>query len=114
MRVALISFDFGESIVPLASALARDSSVLLVLPTRELEPFATALDPRVEVLSFAKPRLRQAAAQLNMLNTVVRSVRRFRPDVVHVQQGHLWFNWALPALREAPLVLTIHDPRHHL
>jgi glycosyltransferase involved in cell wall biosynthesis len=34
--------------------------------------------------------------------------------VVHIQQGHLWFNCALPLLRRYPIVLTVHDPRHHL
>jgi glycosyltransferase involved in cell wall biosynthesis len=33
--------------------------------------------------------------------------------VIHYQQGHLWFNFALPFLRRYPLVVTIHDPRHH-
>ena len=33
---------------------------------------------------------------------------------VHVQQGHPWFNFALPLLRRYPIVLTVHDPRHHL
>jgi glycosyltransferase involved in cell wall biosynthesis len=34
--------------------------------------------------------------------------------LVHFQHGHLWFNLALPLLNRYPLVLTIHDPRHHL
>jgi glycosyltransferase involved in cell wall biosynthesis len=38
----------------------------------------------------------------------------FDPDVLHFQQGHLWFNLALPLLKRYPLVLTIHDPRHHV
>jgi glycosyltransferase involved in cell wall biosynthesis len=45
---------------------------------------------------------------------LVRTIHRFKPDVVHVQQGYLWFNFGLPALRSYPLVLTIHDVRHHL
>jgi glycosyltransferase involved in cell wall biosynthesis len=114
MRIALISFDFGESVVPLASALANDAAVHLALPRNEVDPFRAVLDPRVDVLAFDKPRLRQPARQLATMNAIVRSVRAFDPDVVHVQQGHLWFNWTLPAFRRVPLVLTIHDPRHHL
>jgi glycosyltransferase involved in cell wall biosynthesis len=114
MRVALISFDFGESIVPLANALAADASVLLVLPKPELEPFAGTLDPRVEVFTFEKPRLRHPLSQIAMSRNIVRAVRAFEADVVHLQQGHLWFNWALPVLGHAPLVLTIHDPRRHM
>jgi glycosyltransferase involved in cell wall biosynthesis len=114
MRVALISFDFGESIVPLANALANDASVLLVLPKSELAPFEGALDSRVEVFTFEKPRLRHPLSQFAMSRNIVRAVRAFDVDVVHLQQGHLWFNWALPVLGHAPLVLTIHDPRRHM
>jgi glycosyltransferase involved in cell wall biosynthesis len=34
--------------------------------------------------------------------------------VIHLQQGHLWFNLALPLFGKKPLVLTIHDPRYHV
>ena len=37
----------------------------------------------------------------------------FEPDVVHYQAGHLWFNLAWRALRKYPVVLTIHETRHH-
>jgi hypothetical protein len=40
-------------------------------------------------------------------------IRGFSPDVIHLQQGHLWFNFALPFLARYPLLLTIHDPKHH-
>jgi glycosyltransferase involved in cell wall biosynthesis len=33
--------------------------------------------------------------------------------VVHVQQGHLWFNLALPFLMRYPLVITAHDAMPH-
>jgi glycosyltransferase involved in cell wall biosynthesis len=33
--------------------------------------------------------------------------------VFHLQHGHLWFNFALPLMREFAIVVTIHDPRHH-
>ena len=30
------------------------------------------------------------------------------------QLGHLWLNLALPLMKRYPLVMTVHDPRHHL
>jgi len=44
----------------------------------------------------------------------VREIRRYSPDVIHLQAGHLWFNCALPLLKRFPLVLTVHDPVHHV
>jgi glycosyltransferase involved in cell wall biosynthesis len=63
---------------------------------------------------FYKPRLRQPASQVKTALTVVRAIRRFRPDVVHFQNGHMYFNLAMPLLRTFPLVITIHDARQHL
>ena len=38
----------------------------------------------------------------------------FQPEVVHFQQSHLWFNFSLKKIQKhSPLVITIHDPRHH-
>ena len=49
-----------------------------------------------------------------MTASLVRQIRAFQPDVIHFQQGHTWFNFALPLLKSIPLVITIHDPRHHV
>lgn len=114
MRVAFISYDFGEYSIQHAAALARHGEVLLALPRQLAEPHLDKLDPTVRFLPFDRPRLRQPWKQLVCLRRILRAVRDFRPDVIHLQSGHLWFNLALPLLRDYPLVLTIHDPRPHL
>jgi glycosyltransferase involved in cell wall biosynthesis len=114
MRVAFLSFDFGEYCIRLASALARQADVLLLLPLQQAAPHLPLLEQTVNFQPFHKPRMRQPLQQLRMLRTLVRYIRRFDPDVLHLQQGHLWFNLVLPFLKQYPLVLTIHDPRHHI
>lgn len=114
MKVALLSYDFGEYCVRLASALRRMADVLLLLPEHLAQPHLAALDPQVDFQPFDKPRLRQAGRQLRVGLNLLRQVKAFDPDVIHVQQGHLWFNGFLPLLRRYPLVLTVHDPRQHL
>jgi glycosyltransferase involved in cell wall biosynthesis len=113
MRVSLVTFDHGESMVALAGALARHATVQLVVPEGQLAPFRDELNSEVRLVAFPKPRYRQAAQQARMVTRILREVRRFGPDLVHLQQGHPWFNLALPALRGVPLVLTVHDPRPH-
>jgi glycosyltransferase involved in cell wall biosynthesis len=49
-----------------------------------------------------------------MLCRLLQQIREFEPDVIHLQKGHLWFNFGLPLLRRYPLVITIHDPRYHV
>ncbi len=114
MKIAWISYDFGEYSVRHVSAMVAEHDVLLVIPQAELDQHRDLLDPRVKILAFDKPRLRQPLRQAISVWKLYRQVVRFRPDVIHFQQGHLWFNAILPLLKRiAPLVLTIHDPQHH-
>jgi glycosyltransferase involved in cell wall biosynthesis len=113
MRVALLSFDFGESSVPLANALARHADVRLLLPQVERELFAGPLSEAVSSVPFVKPRLRRPYAQVRLMMRLRREIGRFDTDVLHVQQGHLWFNILLRAFRRYPLVVTVHDPVAH-
>jgi glycosyltransferase involved in cell wall biosynthesis len=113
MKVALVSYDFEEYCVRLANGLADTATVLLLQPSGA-GLHLSALDSRVSVQLFAQARLRQPGRQLRAGWDLVRRIKAFNPDVVHVQQGHLWFNGFLPLLRRFPLILTVHDPRHHL
>jgi glycosyltransferase involved in cell wall biosynthesis len=114
MKVAFVSFDFGEYCVRLASCMAQDSNLLLFLPRREAEPYMHLLSKSVGLRLFDKPRLRQPIKQVQMVVQLVKQIRGFRPDVIHLQAGHLWFNWALPMFGDCPLVLTVHDPSKHI
>jgi glycosyltransferase involved in cell wall biosynthesis len=114
LRVALLSFDFGEYCIRLTSAMADEADVALLLPDHEAAGHLDALDPTVRLYPYRKPRLRQPLPQLGAVATNLRRIIQFKPDVVHVQQGHLWFNPVLPLLARYPLVLTVHDPYHHL
>ena len=114
MRVAFLSFDFGEYSIRIASALAEKADVLLLLPDREANPYLAMLNGSVQTHFFVKPRLRQPLAQFRAVARLLSEIRRFKPDVVHLQSGHLWFNLALPLLRRYPLVLTVHDAERHV
>jgi glycosyltransferase involved in cell wall biosynthesis len=114
MKVALLSYDFGEYCVRLASALRQRADVLLLLPQQLADPHLSILDTGVNFQPFDKPRLRQPGRQIRVGVNLLRHLNAFDPDVLHLQQGHLWFNGFLPLLRRRPLVLTVHDPRHHL
>jgi glycosyltransferase involved in cell wall biosynthesis len=114
MKVALISYGFVEYCIQQANGLARECDVLLMLPRAEAAEHAPTIDPTVKYVPFDKPRFRHPLRQLRTTSAILREVRRFQPNVVHFQQGHMWFNLALPLLRKYPLVVTIHDPRYHV
>jgi glycosyltransferase involved in cell wall biosynthesis len=109
----MLSFDFAEVCVPIANALAPVADVELMMPDRVVEPVRTDIASGVRLEAFAMPRLRQATRQVGMCRRIGRAIAAFEPDVVHLQQGHLWFNLSLPLLRVRALVVTIHDLAHH-
>lgn len=113
LRVALISYNFGEYCVRLASAAASHAEVLLLLPTAILQPHISRLDDSVRVISFPHSRLRQPIRQIRTIRALSARIREFAPDVLHYQGGHLWFDLALPMFHRYPLILTIHDFTPH-
>jgi starch synthase len=117
MKIAFVAFDFGEYCIRLASGIAHDddTSVLCFLPKDEASPYLHLLSDSVDLRLFDKPRIRQTFKQIKMVIDLVRQIRAFNPDVIHLQLGHLWFNLlALPLLRGFPLVLTVHDSLIHV
>ena len=107
MKVAFLSYEFGEYCIRLTSGLAREAEVCLLLPHKLANPHGKILDKPVQSVTFHKPRLRQAFQQLRTVYHLIQQIKAFEPDVIHIQHGHLWFNLALPFLRRYPLVFTI-------
>lgn len=114
MKVLLIAFDSGELSIRLASALAEEVDELcLMLPETTAAPHLHLLSHKVNFQPFYRPRLRHAFQQTKLMAELIRRIRRFDPDIIHYQKGHLWFNLTLPLLSRYLLVMSIHDPKHH-
>lgn len=109
--MAYVSYDFREYSNLLVAALGRTCDVLYVVP----EDFVAGIDPPPGVTYAPMPRarLRQPHLQVRAVLAAHRAIRRFRPDVVHLQHGHFWFGLSLPFLGPVPLVVTVHDPVPH-
>ena len=63
MRVALISYDWGEYCIRLAGALVQDRRFHLVLAEKQSSPHLDLLDPRVQFYSFSEASLAPTGAQ---------------------------------------------------
>jgi glycosyltransferase involved in cell wall biosynthesis len=115
MKVLQIAFNSAELCVRIANALALETEVCLMLPRQVAEPCLKWLNPAVDFQPFDKPRLREPWHQIGMINTLLKRIDQFNPDVIHMQKGHLYFGLVLPYLRRKyPLVISIHDPRQHI
>lgn len=94
--------------------MADAHEVLLMLPSNVATEHESMIDTRVRYERFFRPRYRQPFRQLATIAHIIRTIRKFSPNVVHFQNGHLFFNLFLRWIKKFPLVITIHDPRQHL
>lgn len=113
LRVAVVSYDFGEYSVRLASALAKRAKVLLIIPDKVVGPHLAKLSNDVLLLAFRNPRLRQPIRQCSTIRALLKEIQRFEPHVIHYQGTHLWFDLAFSLLRHYARVFTIHDFKPH-
>ena len=115
MRIAFVTYDFGEYSIRHANALLEHADIMLVMPQQLAKPHQAIINPEVDFRPFEMPRLRQPVRQLARIRWILKQIAEYQPDLIHFQSGHLWFNFTLPLLkRRCPIVLTIHDPRQHV
>ena len=117
MRVAFLSFAFPDYTINLANAVsAKVEKVALLLPGGNDFAHLTAIDGRIDQCLFGEGRLRSGNFRyLWGFYKALGHLRRFEPDVVHIQGGFdHWFAFAAPFLRRYALVSTFHDVKLHL
>ncbi len=113
MRVILIAFTNIEYTIQLAEGLSRLADVKLMIPNRDIERFQGGINSdSLSLIALYPPRLRHIT-NLIFIYKMVRLINDLRPDVIHIQRGHPWFNFALPFLNQYCIVTTIHDVTLH-
>jgi glycosyltransferase involved in cell wall biosynthesis len=114
IKVALVSFGFADYCIPLANGLAECAHVTYFYGQKDSRVKFNSLYANVSLREFNEPRIRQVGPQIKCMLRLVTNIRKLKPNVIHLQQGHPWFNLiALPLLKHYPLVCTIHDVIPH-
>lgn len=118
MRVCLVSLHSGAYVIRLAQALSVRVELLVVVyhdnAVDEVGDEYTRIfaEAGVQLLVLRQPR--RVSEVLSNWQRLRRGVRDFDPQVLHMQEGlRDELVWALPWLRNYPLVLTVHDPQPH-
>jgi starch synthase len=96
----------------MANALARDDEVLVVVHAREGDATEELFEisPAVRLCRF--PVSGNPLTRFFQLVMIYRTITRFNPDIIHIQDGDLllfFISW----VRRYPLATTIHDVRFH-
>ena len=118
MRIVIVSLHFAEYAMNLASALAQENKVLLILRKANVKAELGSIKPDtlpdgMEVLELPYYKFKDPRWAANVVR-LVSSVRSFKPDIIHVQEkGDHDLVLALLGLRGFPMILTIHDPVPH-
>ncbi|MEO1186694.1 MAG: glycosyltransferase family 4 protein, partial [Cyanobacteria bacterium J06636_27] len=114
MKVALLHFCFFEYTVQLANGLAvANVDLTLIHPQNLTEETKKLLDPRIQVITFNKYRIRDPR-NLSAMGELMRIIRKIQPDVLHVQETNdPWYDLTLLLNKMPALVTTIHDVFRH-
>jgi glycosyltransferase involved in cell wall biosynthesis len=103
--------------IQLANALSKREKVMIVLSNNpQLEEHIENIGKDVNLCLTQKikyPHWRHPSNLLIPFN-IIRKIRQFKPDMIHVQGGDLLSILILPFLKKYPLVTTIHDPKPHI
>lgn len=112
MKVVMIAFTNIEYTLELAEGLNRKTDILLMIPEKQLMRFREVINKSLNIFPFKQSRLRYPSNIIHAWN-MIRKIREFNPDVIHIQRGDPWFNFFIPFLTQYGLVTTIHDVDLH-
>lgn len=114
-KVLHISRGFNDYVIELLNSLPPRVEVCHVLSQSDAW-MTSALIPEVQVFDSKAPRVSSLGNLFAMIR-LLRFVQKYRPDIIHMQNGVIWeliLMWVFP---EIPLVITVHDitrhPSHH-
>jgi glycosyltransferase involved in cell wall biosynthesis len=117
LRVCLVATHFAEYGYALAESLAPHADVLVVASEENtrMEIGRDFIEKGFEGQpSHLLYRTRDPLSIVRQGIRLARAVRRFKPDVIHIQEDSKdVLAFALPFLTRVPVILTMHDPKPH-
>lgn len=121
-RIAILASHFAEYSRRLAGALSQHTEVLLITESRNDEAECEGLTINANARTLVRLSFR-ADWVLNPISLrgyrqkreIIQAIRRFRPDILHVQEQGDAFTAAVARrfAADVPVVLTVHDPAPH-
>jgi glycosyltransferase involved in cell wall biosynthesis len=113
MKVALLHFCFEDYTIELANSLINHVDLTLIQTEKVFNTCKGALDPRIKIISFKKPRMRDPRNFAAMVE-MIQIIRELQPDLLHVQETNdPWYDATLLLNKMPPLVTTVHDVFRH-
>lgn len=111
MKILHISRGYADYLHGMLRAIPSGHEVLCIMPEGDAKKLG-ALPRNVGVHDLHPPRVR-SAWNLVFVFRLIRLIRHFKPDLIHLQAGLVWELASVVWFRRVPVVLTIHDVSHH-
>jgi glycosyltransferase involved in cell wall biosynthesis len=113
MKVALLHFCFEDYTIELANSLVKYVDLTLIQTEKVFNICRNALDPKIKIVSFKKPRMRDPR-NFSAMVEMMQIIRDLQPDLLHVQETNdPWYDITLLMNKMPPLVTTVHDVFRH-
>lgn len=113
MKVALLHFCFEDYTIELANSLSKHVDLTLIQTEKVSNTCRGALDPKIQIVSFKKPRMRDPR-NFSAMVEMIEIIRDLQPDLLHVQETNdPWYDMTLIFNKMPPLVTTVHDVSRH-
>lgn len=116
MRITLLSFGFNDYTIQLANALSKKGMIIqLIMPDDLIQEYIGSIDNTVNTYIYNQPRFYNIT-NFFLIYRLFKQIKLFKPDIIHIQEGHIWFSSLLPILfiKKYILITTIHDPKLHV
>jgi len=114
MRIVCFG-GFIDYQIQLANALCKEDTVMLVIPASKLpSEHLLAIDKDVNLYLLGRGNPWYHPISLLILREFLKTIKGFRPDVIHWQVGSLMELVLLLCLKGRTLVATFHDVKPHI
>ncbi|WP_353931683.1 glycosyltransferase family 4 protein [Okeanomitos corallinicola TIOX110] len=113
MKVVLLNLCFKEYATELANGLVNYVDLTVIQQENKDQDAREVLDPRISVLTFNKPKMRDPK-NIQAMGEMMDLIRQVNPDILHVQEvNDIWYLLTILFQKLPPLVTTIHDIFSH-
>jgi len=113
MRVICLVFGaYLDYAIQLANALSKKEEVLLITSKDHEKRYSYLIDKKLNIYTFDAPSRLYSPAYLFTILNILKKINDYKPNIIHLQGGHLWFCFALPFVKY-PIITTFHDAQPH-
>ena len=111
--IALMNFKSGSGTysLNLINSLAQNMEITLITGKKNMK-YKEKINDSVKV-KFLNSHRKRNPMNIVEIFKIVKTIRKYKPDIIHIQNGSEWMFMGYPFLKNFPILTTMHDPIAH-